>query len=210
MFRQMTMLCIAVALLGGCKARTVESGGAPEAAEAAAAQPSESPVLNVGLSVDHAYAAIPHRRTVWDDRATTVPGGEKAYLKVIFEVMDEGVAVRVTGQQHFSVGQFDSSDPAAQYGQLIDFVRAMPIPKALADYHQKILTALSGQQQFFADWRAQRGQFGFAQQVAGLPGVQRASAALRTAYDELMAKYPNESSTNKDAFFDYHRALDFL
>jgi hypothetical protein len=33
---------------------------------------------------------------------------------------------------------------------------------------------------------------------------------LRAAYNELMARYPGEAQANKDAFFDYHCALDFL
>ena len=33
---------------------------------------------------------------------------------------------------------------------------------------------------------------------------------LRAAYNELMAKYPSESATSKDACFDYHCSLDFL
>jgi hypothetical protein len=173
-------------------------------------QQSEPPALDVGLSVEQAYAAIPHRRTVWDASNSSIPPDEKAYLRVIFEVMDEAVAVRVAGLQNFSAGQFDKSDPAAQYDQLIGFARGIPVPGALADYHQKVLDALMGQRQFFADWKSEREQFRFARQIGDHPGARTASAALRAAYNDLMAKYPNESSTNKDAFFDYHCALDFL
>jgi hypothetical protein len=52
--------------------------------------------------------------------------------------------------------------------------------------------------------RADRGQIG------GHAGARHASDALRAAYNELMARYPNEGPTNRDAFFDYHCALDFL
>jgi hypothetical protein len=77
-------------------------------------------------------------------------------------------------------------------------------------YHQKVLDGLAGQRQFFAEWKSEREQFRFAQQVGGHTGVRNASAALHAAYDELMSKYPNEGAANKDAFFDYHCALDFL
>jgi hypothetical protein len=188
-----------------------ETPGNPTAAESAPPlQQSAPPILDVGLSVEQAYAAIPHRRTVWVETDSTVPDEERAYLRVIFRVIDQAVAVRVAGQQNLSAQQFDSSDPVANYDRLIGFVRAMPVPNALATYHQRILEALAGQQQFFADWKAEREQFRFAQQVGEHAGVRNASAALRAAYNELMAKYPGESPTNKDAFFDYHCALDFL
>jgi hypothetical protein len=221
MFRRLLVLLIAIVLLGGCRSKSEKAAPAAESAPVAgtpgnpAAQPiaaaySEPPTFDVGLSVEQAYAAIPHRRTVWDENNSTAPAEEKTYLKVIFEVIDQGVAVRVAGQQNFSSQQFDRVNAASDYDQLITFARGMPVPGPLAAYHQKILTGLTGQQQFFADWMAEREQFKYAQQIANHLGVRSASAALRAAYNELMAKYPNESASNKDAFFDYHCALDFL
>ena len=206
MLRRSLVLLSATLLVAGCRAMTEGDGGT----SAAAVQPDEPPVIDAGLSVDQAYAAIPHRRTVWDESGSTVPPAERPYLRVIFEVIDEAVAVRVAGLQNFSAGQYDRSDPVAQYDQLIGFARRMPVPRTLAAYHHKVLDGLGGQRQFFADWKSQRAQFPFAGQIGGHPGVRRASAALRSAYNELMGKYPAESSSNKDAFFDYHCALDFL
>jgi hypothetical protein len=171
---------------------------------------SEPPTLDVGLSVEQAYAAIPHRRTVWGENDSTVPAEEKAYLRVIFEVIDQGVAVRVAGLQNYSAQQYDAVDPVDGYDRLIGFARGMTVPPGLAAYHQRILEGLAGQRQFFADWKAERDGFRFAKQIGDHAGAHNASAALRAAYNELMSKYPNESAANKDAFFDYHCALDFL
>ena len=192
----------------GCRAPG--GGSSEESPPAPIVQPCDPPMIDVGLNVDQAYAAIPHRRTVWVMADSTVPPAEADYLRVIFAVMDQGVAVRVAGQQNFSAGQFEGSDPVANYDRLIEFARGMPVPGALAAYHQKVLDGLAGQRQFFADWKAERQQFRFAQQIGEHPGARNASAALRAAYNELMAKYPNETATNKDAFFDFHWALDFL
>ena len=209
MLKRTIVLCVAVLLLGGCKGRAAESAGA-EAAEAPASQPSEPPSLDVKLTVEQAYEAIPHRRTVWVESDSTASADEKAYLQVIFAVIDQGVAVRVAGLQHYSAQQFDATDPVGNYDRLIAFARGMPVPKALAAYHRKVLEALTAQRQFFADWKAKREQFRYARQIGDHAGARRASAALRAAYNELMSRYPNESATNKDAFFDYHCALDFL
>jgi hypothetical protein len=223
-------------LLAGCKkqaepsaraAATLNSGGAnPEAAKATApsgsAAPSNAtavsafshygdpPSVDVGLSIEQAYAAIPHRRTVWTDSETTVPAGERAYLTAIFAVVDEAIAVRVAGLQNFSQQRFDAVDLDGQFDRLISYARTMPVPSRLNGYHGQILAALSADRQFFNEWKAQGADFPYARQIARHASVQAASSAARAAYSELMSKYPSESQANKDAFFDYHCALDFL
>jgi hypothetical protein len=200
---------LAATVLTGCK--TQASSPEPSTvAEAAPPQYGDPPTVATGLSVEQAYAAIPHRRTVWVEGESAVPAAEKAYLKVVFQVLDQATMVRVAGLQNYSSQHFDYSDPESDYERLITFVRNMPAPKKLETYHKDILEGLAGQQQFFKDWRSQGEHFAFAQQIGNHPGVQKASGALRSAYNELMARYPNEAQTNKDAFFDYHCALDFL
>jgi hypothetical protein len=173
-------------------------------------QYGDPPSVDVGPSVEDAYVAIPHRRTVWDKNGSTVPTGEKEYLQTMFQVLDQAVRVRVAGQQAFSNQRFDSADIDGEFKRLIAFGRSMPVPSNLNSYHQQILSALSSERQYFADWKSQGDRFPFAQQVVNHPGVRSASANLRSAYGELMSKYPNESPSNKDAFYDYHCALDFL
>jgi len=212
-----TALLFAAAILVsvGCKSNPGTSASAgpatsSAAAEAAAAEPSEPPTVDVGLSVDQAYFAMPHRRTIWREDDSTVPSTERAYLRAAFQVLDQAVAVRVAGQQNFADQHFDSPDIDGQYARLIAYAQVMPVPAALASYHTKILDALAGERQYFADWKSERERFQFGRQPGNHPGVRRASSNLRAAYGELMAKYPQESQSNKDAFFDYHCALDFL
>jgi hypothetical protein len=194
----------------GCRKKAEERVDSPPAVAAVNVHSVDPPAIDSGLSVDQAYAAIPHRRTVWDNSSSAIPADEKVYLRNIFQAMDVGVTVRVAALQNFSAGRFDGADPVAQYDQLIEFVRGMAVPGPLAGYHQKILDGFTGQRQLFADWKSQREQFPFAQRIGDHPGARNASNALRAAYGELMAKYPDESPSNKDAFFDYHCALDFL
>jgi len=66
-------------------------------ADATSLSYADPPSVDVGLSVDQAYAAIPHRRTAWTESQTTVPADERAYLRTIFLVVDEVIAVRVAG-----------------------------------------------------------------------------------------------------------------
>jgi len=209
MGKRALVLLFTATFLASCKS-PAEKPSSATPVESATPQYTDPPTVDVGLTVEQAYAAIPHRRTIWVESESSVPAEERAYLKAIFQVMDQAIAVRVAGLQNFSSQRFDDANIDGQFEQLITFVRAMPVPKPLASYHQEILDALSSQRQFFVDWKAARDRFAFARQVANHPAVQRASADLRAGYGELMSRYPQETQTNKDAFFDYHCALDFL
>jgi hypothetical protein len=213
----------AITLLGGCKKQVnasttasvapVDVLSAPDPIPVAAdtfSRYTDPPSVDVGLSVDQAYAAIPHRRTAWTESRTTVPADERAYLRTIFIVVDEAIAVRVAGLQNFSQQRFDPIDVDGQFDRLISFMRSTRVPARLSAYHRQILAALSSDRQFFAEWKVQGANFPYAQQIAANGNVQAASAAAHAAYSELMSKYPAESQQNKDAFFDYHCALDFL
>jgi len=225
-----TLFFVAVTLLGGCKNRNElpkfasavqPAGTANSERPSVSATPALSvittpahyddpPTADVGLTVEQAYAAIPHRRTIWAESESTIPPADKAYLKVMFQAVDQAIAVRVAGLQGFSSQQFDSINVDAEFDRLIIFARAMAVPTALAAYHNDILHALSGEQQFFAEWKSRRDGFPSAQEIANHPGVRAASSASRAAYNELISKYPAENQSNKEAFYDYHCALDFL
>jgi hypothetical protein len=202
--RTLLTILVATAFFGGCKKDAIPSVQAQTFAQ------TDPPAIDAGIGVEQAYAAIPHRRTAWSADTSSVPSADKAYLRDIFQVLDEGVAIRVASQQNYAAGHVEYADPVGQYGELLSYVRSMNVPPDLVTYHQHIIEALEGQQQYFADWRAQGDAFPYVQRIAEHPGVQKSSAHLRAAYNELMAKFPNEAASNKDAFFDYHCALDFM
>ena len=176
----------------------------------AANQSVDPPVLALDLSVEQAYAAIPHRRTVWAAVDSTAPAEEQVYLNAIFQTVDQGIALRVAAEENYREGSFDAVDIDAQYERLVNFARGMSVPAGLASHHQDALNALTNDRQFFRNWNRDRANFAFAQRVADAPEVRAASSAAHAAYSELMSRYPNDSAANKDAFYDYYCALDFL
>lgn len=206
LFIAIPALTVTLVFFAGCNS----SSGRPGVVKAQTLDYGTPPTFNIGLSVDQAYAAIPHRRTVWNDADSTASPAEKAYLKTIFEVLEQATAVRVAGMQNYAAGHSDYSDPDSEYEQLITFTQSMTPPPNLAAYHGLVLQGLTNQRQFFTEWKANADHFGYPQIVSTHPAVQRASGALRSAYQELMRRFPAEAQSNKDAFFDYHCALDFL
>ena len=168
-----------------------------------------APTVNVDLSVDAAYAAIPHKRTAMDFAASTMTEPNKRFLEVAFHLIDQAIRVRVSAYRKFSRGEL-SDVTIADFDLLIDYLEKTEAPAGLSNYRARLLQALSDQREFFQEWVKQGQPFADGGSVATNPKVQSASNALRAAYGILMELYPDETATNKQAFFDYHCALDFL
>ena len=174
--------------------------------------PATAPTLNLDLSVDAAYAAIPHRRTAMSFAGSNMPDQDKRFLEVAFHVIDQAIRLRVTAYQKFSRSEVGDSQSLSDMDRLVDYLRNTEAPASLSSYQAHLLQALSDQRAFFEEWQTQGQQFqyGRPQTIGTHPKVQSASTALREAYGILMETYPGEGNHNKDAFFDYHCALDFL
>lgn len=171
-----------------------------------------APTLNLDLSVDAAYAAIPHRRTAMDFAASNMPEQDRRFLEVSFHLIDQGIRLRVSAYQKFARGETRDSQSISEMDRLIVYLQNTEAPASLSTYQAQLLQAFSDQRAFFEEWRTQGQQFqyGTPQTLGTHPKVQSASAALRAAYGILMEQYSSEGSGNKEAFFDYHCALDFL
>ena len=61
-----------------------------------------APNLSLDLSVEAAYAAIPHRRTAMDFATSSMPDQDKRFLEVAFHLIDQGIRLRVATYQKFS------------------------------------------------------------------------------------------------------------
>ena len=133
------------------------------------------------MSVDDAYAAIPHRRTVFDRRAATMSTEEANALDRLFALVDRAIVARITKTGH---------------DEVLAALRSLDPPPQLGHVRTLVIEAVVAEQAYLAK----------GDQAA----VATASARLHEAYAELMSLYPGEGAHNRDAFFDYLCALDFL
>lgn len=132
-------------------------------------------------SVDEAYAAIPHRRTVFDRRAATMSTAEADGLERLFTLVDRAIVARVT--------------KSGQETVLAD-LRALDLPARLRHVQALVTEAVVAERAYVVEGQDS--------------AVQTASARLHQAYAELMRLFPGEGAHNRDAFYDYLCALDFL
>lgn len=171
-----------------------------------------APTLNLDLSVDDAYSAIPHRRTAMNFAASNMPDQDKRFLEVAFHLIDQGIRLRVDTYQKFSRSEVRDKQSISDMDLLVDYLQNTEAPASLSTYQAHLLQALSDQRAFFEEWNTQGQQFQYSgpQTIGTHPKVRSASTALRRAYAILMKTYPGEGNKNKEAFFDYHCALDFI
>jgi hypothetical protein len=133
------------------------------------------------MSVEGAYAAIPHRRTVFDRTTATMSADEAEGLVRLFAMVDRAVVARVTRMGHDAV---------------VADLRALQLPKTLRSVQILVIDAVVAQQAYLVDGK----------QAA----IRAASAHLHAAYAELMRLFPGENAHNRDAFYDYLCALDYF
>ena len=133
------------------------------------------------MSVDEAYASIPHRRTVFDRKAATMAADEADGLERLFALVDRAIVARVTKAGHDAV-----------LGEL----HALALPERLRRVHELVIDAVVAERTHLVQHEPS--------------AVQTASGRLHEAYGELMRLYPGEGAHNRDAFYDYLCALDFL
>ena len=193
--------CLSVALGLGC---TVPSEHVTDQ------QPRVIPSIENELSVEEAYRAIPHRRTVARLGELDLTPVEREYLSVVFRVIDSGVVLRVSTLQEFSKDDGSGASYFVDQARLLSFLNELTPPDGLEGYHQLLIEAFEAQRVFFVEWKREGTDYVDLASLGTNDQVVAASRALQSAYASLMSRYPGASPQNKTSFFDYHCALDFL
>jgi hypothetical protein len=179
---------------------------------AAAGDELAAAALEVSLSVEEAYAAIPHRRTPFEFEEARLSPADRTYLEGAFALIDEGIRLRVATWRDLDARPAAGAVAVARLDALIEAFEALAPPAELEPYQRLVAKALSEQRGFFEEWAQAGEHFDYRERkpLGAHPRVRAASSALKGAYGILMRRYPRESARNRQAFFDYHCALDFI
>ena len=149
------------------------------------------------LSVEEAYRLIPHRQTVFQPGSARMPAPERTYLAALFNAIDQAIVAKVSSRR--------GSPVAEAYAPVWKAWEELNPPGALRGTQDQVKAAIVEQQAFLLE--IERKQTGWNMNH---PKVRSASGKLHAAYGDLMRMYPNENTTNRQAFFDYLCALDFI
>ena len=149
------------------------------------------------VSVEEAYRLIPHRQTAFQPASARMAAPDRAYLEAFFKVVDQAIVAKVSSRKNIPVAQ--AYEPVWRSWEQLN------PPAALKATQDKVKTAILDQQAFLLELERNQTTGNMSH-----PKVRSASGKLQAAYSDLMRMYPNEDGTNKQAFFDYLCALDFL
>jgi hypothetical protein len=159
------------------------------------------------LTAEQAYAAIPHQRTVFDTMGSRLPTEQADALDKLFLLLDRAIVLRVDALSALKRG--DAAHLQAnvvEYPALIAAMRALRLTPQTQAATSLIIQAVQQHQAFFNSKLADGSRLdsGFTADVS------QSSQNLHQAYSLLMRTFPEETPHNRQAFFDYLCALDFL
>lgn len=154
------------------------------------------------LEIDTAYRLIPHKQTPFILLQSKIPKTEVEYVARLLSLSEFAMAERVEAM----IDGPDKSGYISQIDSILWQLGNLKTPQNLQPAHQHILTAIQQHRAYFElhnlsgeKTKLQRNQL-----------IQTSHRHLIMAYNLLMQLYPQETQHNKQAFFDYLCALDFI
>ncbi len=168
--------------------------------------PGTTGAVDPAMSIEAAYRAIPHNRTAFVPAQAQMSREESIYLEALFALTDCAVAERVYLQDRLRRGQaVDIRAP--NYRAILEGLSSLGTPAELLSVEGLINEAIEEQRDYLEQW-AQSGNPKYFNRHA--PLVQESHGKLIAAYLELIRRYGVESARNRQAFYDYLCALDFI
>ena len=154
------------------------------------------------LDIAKAYKMIPHQQTSFYLQQSRLPAAEAKYVAKLLSLSELAMAERVEAMAdgpRKSNYDRDIADILNKLARLKTPTRLLPAYKHVVSAVQQHREVFSLQVTGAADAQAKQQQL-----------VQSSHRHLIAAYDVLMQLYPDETRHNKQAFFDYLCALDFI
>jgi hypothetical protein len=169
--------------------------------------PVPSPTISVqqSMTVGQAYQRIPHAQTTFSPTQTQAMNASEAQnANELFTWVDFAIVERVMLMDNIQRGQQYSS---GNYAVILAKLNNMVVAEKLTESKNLIIAAINDQKNYF-EQQARAAQSQPINSQNSL--IQDSHQKLFTAYNKLMALYPQESDHNKKAFFDHLCALDFI
>lgn len=158
------------------------------------------------MSLDEAYASIPHQRTPYSAASSGATRAQAEALDRLFELSDQAMVVRVRGLAALrSRDEARLRDVLLGYRGPLEGLQQVPATPEIQQAQALVLLAVRQHKAFFEAKLATG-----VRDASFTPVVHQASGNLRQAYSLLMSAFPRETPRNRQAFFDHLCALDFI
>jgi hypothetical protein len=154
------------------------------------------------LETEQAYRLIPHQRTVFDMERSNIPESDAQSVARLLLLAEKAMVERVDALRNGPA----KSNYLSRIDSILWQIEQLPVPSTVDAASAHILAAVQQHRAFFELYGASGNQAKQSREQL----VQSSHRHLISAYNQLMQSYPAETKHNKQAFFDYLCALDFI
>ena len=154
------------------------------------------------LGIEQAYQLIPHQRTVFQLHKTNLPASEAQQVARLLKLAEKAMVERVNALKNGA----GKTGYLSRIDSLLWQIEQLQVPGQVMVARDYIQTAVQQHRSFFELQHASGSNARASRQQL----MQSSHRHLISAYGVLMQAYPNETKHNKQAFFDYLCALDFI
>ena len=154
------------------------------------------------MEIDQAYRLIPHERTVFRLHQSKIPATEAQQVAKLLSLAENAMVERVDAM----VNGAGKTGYLSRIDGILWQIDQLSVPTRVQVARDHIQTAVQQHRVYFELQNASGNQAEASRQQL----VQTSHRHLISAYQQLMQTYPAETKHNKQAFFDYLCALDFI
>jgi hypothetical protein len=166
------------------------------------------------MTVEEAYKAIPHQRTIFDPEQANMARQDALYLQKFFALTDEALRDRVEALTRLSgsKGGITIAEYNKRHEKTVKALAGLAPSDTAAPASMIIVEAIGEQADFLNAWaRAEpKKKEWLKANFRDDPLVQSSHNKLVKGYMMLLQAFPVEAGQNRQAFYDYLCALDFL
>ena len=103
------------------------------------------------MTIEQAYDAIPHQRTVYDAKNAQMSPEEKKFLKAFFHLVDLAMVERV-GMLLWLTTNGQQGRIAKNYDMILDQMESLKTPTSLGEMKKLVVQAIEEQRSLLEDW----------------------------------------------------------
>jgi len=154
------------------------------------------------LEVEQAYRMIPHNRTVFLLYQSNLPAIDARQVARLLTLAEKAMVARVDAR----VNGAAKTGYLSRIDDIMRQIDKLKVPERIAKARKHILSALQQHRKYFE----LENMSGSSAEAKRSQLIQSSHRHLIAAYQQLMEAYPDETKHNRQAFFDYLSALDFI
>lgn len=162
--------------------------------------------IQQSMGIAQAYRAIPHNQVTYRSSKSVLNKEEAEYLEEAFSLVDLAVVERMTLLRTI---QRNMNRPLRldNYEQILKRFLTLAVPPGLDYFHDQVVASIVEEKDYYQGLQNQPSVTAVNLRHPLIQGTHR---RLVASHQFLTKRYPQESRSNQQAFYEHLCALDFI